>query len=116
MLASTIRDRISTRKCHTGFTLRSSGFQIAPIGLQHTGQQTAGDDHRQHQAIENTSAETVETTIATATSMQAISILAWIGLCVAAWMLLTRSRNSDDDPSPIVGVQRNGRTYYVRKD
>jgi hypothetical protein len=52
----------------------------------------------------------------TLTSTQIIIVLAWLALFAGAWLLLTRERRSDNDPDPIVGVQRGGRTYYVRKE
>lgn len=43
-------------------------------------------------------------------------ILIWVGLLATAWLVLHRDRNPDNRRPPIVGVQKHGRIYYVRKD
>jgi hypothetical protein len=50
------------------------------------------------------------------TSTQMIIGLVWVGMLAVAWLVLMYGRDSDDRRPPVVGVQRHGRTYFVRKD
>jgi hypothetical protein len=40
----------------------------------------------------------------------------WTVLLACAWLILVRSDAPPDDPETVVGVQRHGRTYFIRRD
>lgn len=45
-----------------------------------------------------------------------ITLTAWALAFGAGWLLLSRARMRDDRRPPIVGVQRRGRVYFMRRD
>jgi hypothetical protein len=43
-------------------------------------------------------------------------LVLWTVLLACAWLILVRSDAPPDDPETVVGVQRHGRTYFVRRE
>jgi len=56
------------------------------------------------------------TTISGTGGFELIIVMLWLVAVTAVWLFLSRGASRDNRRPPIVGVQKHGRIYYVRKD